>query len=213
MFSSICLTACNSAFRASKLPAIFKSAWRVLILSIVKQEISSLSTIYSCTLCNVVSGHLITCVWQTVLPTYRRVLHIIEWNSRPLERGTGLCERTSEYAETAAAYVFCLHTFLRCLLPSGTARVIGSCQSIDHSDRAIRRRDPLMQISLLVTDAPRPSLPRPTNAACLAFIAIPSGTYTITVVANGFASFHRDHVVVAAGHLTVVTAILKISVQ
>jgi hypothetical protein len=45
------------------------------------------------------------------------------------------------------------------------------------------------------------------------FSGIPPGAYAVTVVANGFAGFHEENVVVAAGHLAAINASLKIDLH
>ena len=70
------------------------------------------------------------------------------------------------------------------------------------------------QADITLSDGASTSLTATTDdRGMYRFTGVPPGKYTITVVAGGFAGFHKEAVVVSAGHAAVVSVSLKIDMQ
>jgi len=104
----------------------------------------------------------------------------------------------------------CLLLFVCCLPPT--------LQAQSAANLSITVTDPsgavVPQADITLSSGSAPALTAKTDErGAYRFNGISPGTYTITVVANGFAGLHKENVIVAAGHLAVVNASLQIDVQ
>ena len=105
----------------------------------------------------------------------------------------------------------CLLLFVCCLPATLQAQSAAANLSITVTDPS---GAVVPQADITLSSGSAPALTAKTDErGAYHFNGISPGNYTITVVANGFAGFHKENVIVAAGHLAVVNASLQIDGQ
>lgn len=107
--------------------------------------------------------------------------------------------------------LLCILLFLRYCSPTLRAQSPAANLSITVTDPS---GAVVPQADITLSNGLAPALTAKTDERGMyRFTGTPPGRYTVTVVANGFAGFHKENVAVAAGHLAVINVSLKIDVQ